>query len=446
MSRDISAYSSMLLVSCLSLAFLFATTMAQNGPLLPTDRLYNVFDDPSNLPSSTMIQAAPNGTSIITPQFLITYNAWLYSVWFLCQGGASPCTYTLSTVDLSNAQYQIRDTLSGTVVCPGVLGIVHIVPTIRLQAVIGDSLAVSVHGPGTCQLGVANHQTGFDSLSSSDVFVPGAYVTFNSTEQILGQGVKLIIGATLLIHAGFYQDPQFLGLQGQSFQVHGIPNSVFNLISSPYFQLNSRFTYLSTGACNYNNTPCWSHPGTYLDQLGFNFGRTSTQLKVLSGSNAEGMRVYLGGVEVVSGQAAVTIPAFTVPFLDNYNSTYDVLSRKPTPSTVLIDFVSKDQILIESADWVFRVTNSDSFFNMDVKFLQTDVLALGGQTKLTLNSNTDDTAVFPRIPLHGFVGQTWKNVEYKDKRFYEGEALDYELSSENLFGNDFLYNQFILSN
>jgi len=49
-------------------------------------------------------------------------------------------------------------------------------------------------------------------------------------------------------------DPQLVGLQGQRFQVHGMPDEFFNLISLPDMQVNSRFTYLASGVCNFNNT------------------------------------------------------------------------------------------------------------------------------------------------------------------------------------------------
>ncbi len=55
---------------------------------------------------------------------------------------------------------------------------------------------------------------------------------------------------------------QFVGFHGQSYQVHGYPGSWFNIIDAPLVQMNAKFAYLASGTCNYNNTACWTHPGT----------------------------------------------------------------------------------------------------------------------------------------------------------------------------------------
>jgi len=439
MSSYMNQPSRMLLV-CLSLSLLVllypSTTMAQSVA---------IFDNPAAIPA--LIVAAPTSATLTTPQNTVTYNGNVISVWFLGKGtgsAATPCTYTLSTLIVNGLNFIVRATTTGTIVLPIAMSVAHI-NSLALPAQIGDLLSLSLTGPAACQLGVAPNQPGFDVLSSSDTFVPGQTVRFD-VNQISGGVAKLIIGATLLITSVVRGDPNFSGLQGQSFQVHGIPNSIFNLVSSPTFQLNSRFAYLSSGVCNYNNTVCWSHPGTYLDQLGFNFGKTSSRLKVVAGPHEIGMRAFLGDVEMEAGKSAVTVSTFTVPFLDNNNSTYNVVSSKLTPSTTLIQFLSKDQLLVQNADWVIRVTNSDEFFNLDINFLQNDVLIVGSESKEIINSNVDDSSTFPKIPLHGFVGQTWKNVEYKSKRLFEGEPLDYELSSGDLFGTDFVFNQFTLNN
>ena len=67
---------------------------------------------------------------------------------------------------------------------------------------------------------------------------------------------------------GIVGDPQFTGLRGQTYQVHGMPNEVFNIVSDTDFNYNSRFVYLTAGACPTHpitgrklDTPCFTHPG-----------------------------------------------------------------------------------------------------------------------------------------------------------------------------------------
>jgi hypothetical protein len=75
-------------------------------------------------------------------------------------------------------------------------------------------------------------------------------------------------------------DPQFFGLIGQSFQVHGLDNTVYTIISHRDVGVNASFGFL-TGplpcptverSLNDNNKPesisCWSHAGSYLSELG----------------------------------------------------------------------------------------------------------------------------------------------------------------------------------
>ena len=65
-------------------------------------------------------------------------------------------------------------------------------------------------------------------------------------------------------------DPQFIGLRGQSFQVHGVDGAVYALLSSTWTQVNAGFVFFSTGQCPSPaviQTQCWSHPGAYLGAI-----------------------------------------------------------------------------------------------------------------------------------------------------------------------------------
>ena len=68
-------------------------------------------------------------------------------------------------------------------------------------------------------------------------------------------------------------DPQFVGLRGQSYQVHGMDGAIYNLISDKNLQVNSRFVFLTEGQCpiidGVVDTNCWSHPGSYIGEMSF---------------------------------------------------------------------------------------------------------------------------------------------------------------------------------
>ena len=77
-------------------------------------------------------------------------------------------------------------------------------------------------------------------------------------------------------------DPQFVGLRGQSFQVHGIDGAVYALISEEHTAVNARFVFLSSGRCpvlegaTLNN--CYSHPGSYMGAISFQVRTEDGQL------------------------------------------------------------------------------------------------------------------------------------------------------------------------
>jgi len=235
-------------------------------------------------------------------------------------------------------------------------------------------------------------------------------------------------------------DPQFTGLQGQQFQVHGMPDEFFNLITTTEFQLNSRFTYLASGQCTYNNTECWTHPGTYVDQLGFMF--PGIRIKVVAGPHHKGLRAWVNDEEFNSHRRV------HLPIVTGNTSISDASSK------ITIGHPHHDVIIVSSPLFTIEVTNSDWFFNFNIIFHDQEILAAGRMLHYITDSRPGKgTTLFteqqiarnprygyPKYPMHGLVGQTWKNARYPAKRFYEGEVDDYMMLDHTLFGNQFLFN------
>ena len=114
-------------------------------------------------------------------------------------------------------------------------------------------------------------------------------------------------------------DPQFMGLRGQSFQVHGIDGAVYNLIVDHGMMLNARFRYLSAGRCAAfpGASNCWSHPGSYLGEIGV-VSAGGAKLHVMSGSWQHGFdSVTLDGV-VLSVGANTSAAGMDVALLTAY--------------------------------------------------------------------------------------------------------------------------------
>ena len=199
-------------------------------------------------------------------------------------------------------------------------------------------------------------------------------------------------------------DPQFIGLRGQSYQVHGVDGAVYNLISEHNTQVNARFTFLSSGACPIINgiadTNCWAHPGSYLSELSFQQHVDSIlhALLVTAGTAKQGFSyIQMDGKPLRVGDT-VSYGSFSVSF----NSTHSVT--------------------INMEHFVFILTNSDMFVNQAVR------------------------AVVPLSQLgecHGLLGQTHSNRVYPTAlRYIVGGIDDYSIVGDDIFGDSFPYNQF----
>jgi len=214
-----------------------------------------------------------------------------------------------------------------------------------------------------------------------------------------------------LTKGGTSGDPQIYGLQGQDFQVHGIPDEIFNLITYPNLLVNARFVYLSRAECYDNFTACFAHPGTYIGEEGIRVGNDKIHIK--SGSFKKGLSVSING-QNVKGQQRLKLGS--------------------------VDVMNHRRVVINTPILTLTISNSDKFLNQETALHDSKLLSIG-QERRVLN---DGEQFHPEVPLHGLQGQTWRNVEYPSGLEYEGSINDYHVVDGNLFGNDFVFNQFKL--
>jgi hypothetical protein len=227
------------------------------------------------------------------------------------------------------------------------------------------------------------------------------------------------------------QDPIFSGFQGQDFQFHGLPDEHFNLVSSPDVQLNSHFVYLSSGKCDYNDTECYTHPGTYMDVLGLSI--LDSHVKLVAGTHEAGLRIWLNDQEIRRG---THIKAFT-------------------NTSAYIKYRQNGRVEIHTEIMNFDIANSDMFMNLRVALNNHQLLRVGGihhtvTDHAICKANTETSnyqlieqtvaAKYPvTTPLHGLIGQTWRNVKVCSKDWM-GTVQDYITS--DLFASDYHYNYF----
>jgi len=204
-------------------------------------------------------------------------------------------------------------------------------------------------------------------------------------------------------------DPQFAGLRGQDYQVHGIDGGVYNVISDKYMQLNSKFVFL-TGprpcptmpSSGKKSVACFAHAGSYLGNLAL---RTANDDRLLIESGAAD-----------SGLAFVTFNGVVMSVGDS--KEISVNGRNGS-----ITLLSTHEVVLNVGLFEMEVENSDGFLN-----LRSVVVRTANWKELK-----DEKA-------HGLLGQTW-NLR-KGKSAIEGKVDDYLIESEDPFGTDFMYNRF----
>ena len=203
-------------------------------------------------------------------------------------------------------------------------------------------------------------------------------------------------------------DPQFIGLRGQSYQVHGMDQEVYNLISHPTLQLNSQFHFLSHGECpTYTigqlsalRRNCWSHPGSYISQVGL-MVKSPTQptvhVKLVSGGRRQG---------------------FTAVLVDNAPLRVQG-SYEADEAELTVSYAHSHIVIVQTALFRFVFYNSDFFINQE----------------------TTPTTSLDAVALTGLLGSTsqgpYNNSELK---WVEGRVDDYLIQERELFGVDFMYN------
>ena len=203
-------------------------------------------------------------------------------------------------------------------------------------------------------------------------------------------------------------DPAFVGLRGQSFQVHGLDGVVYALVSSPYTAVNARFVFLSSGRCpvveGEVQPSCWSHPGSYL-------GAVSVQERV---EGAGVQRLLLAAGAASTGFSAVQL-----------NGQRLQVGDAVQVGSLSVSVLSGWRVAVSTRELRFVFDNSDGFINQ----------AVSAQRPLS------------ELRAHGLLGQTHSPVIHPSRlRYIEGDVDDYAITDNDLFGHAFAYDRFAADN
>ena len=228
-------------------------------------------------------------------------------------------------------------------------------------------------------------------------------LTVTYQDQTGSTGVRADSISTFFTNITAVGDPQFVGLRGQSYQVHGVDGAVYNIISEKNTQVNSRFVFLTKGECpiidGVADTNCWSHPGSYMGEMSFQ--------QVVDGE--------LHAALISSGSAK---KGFSMVQVDGKALA---IGDKVEFGSFSVTQTSTHQVTVQTETFEFLLSNSDLFINQQLR------------SKVALS----------KLQSHGLLGQTHSTkVHATPLRYIEGEVDDYVIADSDIFGDDFVYNQF----
>lgn len=215
-------------------------------------------------------------------------------------------------------------------------------------------------------------------------------------------------------------DPEFSGFLGQQFQVHGVPDWIYNIISYNTMQLNTRFKFFGTGRSTLNTldtlpeltTKSWTHPGNYMGDMGIKLH--SQRLYVKPGSWEHGFKL----VTVDNKKLSISSRLIPIGIQDDQNEL-----------TQYIVYRNTHEIEIHTALLHIVLVNADHFINVQ-----------------EVNIHNFDHSTIRE--LHGLLGHTADKALYthmltSKQKYPVGELDDYALSeTDDLFSDSFTNNRF----
>ena len=282
--------------------------------------------------------------------------------------------------------------------------------SISIRSSSSSSSSNSVLANVSSSITAQNNLFASSSLSSSIASASSSITSASSSLSMTSAAISSGTGDSAIttpvsstgVRAGILGDPQFSGLRGQKFQIHGIDGAVYNLISDQNVtQVNAQFNVLDgprscpvMPSTSKPSRSCWTHRGTYITKVG------------VQTANDQQLLIESGPATV--GFASVAVDGRRLDVGD------DIL---------LVRYETTHELTVFAGVWFIELENIDGFLNFRSVRVRQD-----------LN----------RMTSHGLLGQTWNTKIYKfgHIKYIEGEVDDYVISDGSLFSNDFVYNQF----
>jgi len=239
--------------------------------------------------------------------------------------------------------------------------------------------------------------------------------------------VTLDTNSVAFVISGVTNDPHFHGLRGQSFLINGVSGSVYNLISTPNLQVNSRFTHIDSKLLDADST--W-------------ITEWAVMLRTPANESAPVQRVYVG-VNPVTGAFEMMLnnepvkQASLMPVESASVRAALVVLQERVASANLVKWVRTSQF-----DLV--VMNSEFVLELNVDPVGHPQWCSDGCPHLDMNAYPAvDLQLLSSVDAHGLFGQTWRaRPEHPGQvPAIEGEPHQYVVR-DGLWGTQFDFNRF----
>lgn len=324
--------------------------------------------------------------------------------------------------------------------------------TNSLIAIIAPELSGSKSGGSVVVLDGNCYQAASVVVTSAGLIVyacslPDSSPLIGGTIRVLNGTLRTNLTAMTNPSPGVVGDPLFVGFDGVAYEVHGEANKIYSLISAHEFFVNAKFQFIaqrhgseahkreSRRKARMLKVVPWSHPGTYLTQIGI--GISNVSIVVIAGTIEGGMKIVLNGVRLSQSSPAdieVAIATAKQPCSSSHSSA----------STIRLQFKSSPtHRLFVSSEWFkLCISNSDRFVNLEQVELSAAFLQFMQSSKPQSNA------------IHGLLGMSaWRSMANAFRRTKNGvdhvivgtdpalfEIDDFSLSVNNILGTDFAFN------
>ncbi len=221
---------------------------------------------------------------------------------------------------------------------------------------------------------------------------------------------------------------------GQSFQVHGVPNTVYSIITSSHLHMNALFTFIRARAHSKY------HTGNYMSKIAFMYHADSESVNVnttsssSSSSSSSSVHVLIVAGDAAHGFASITVNDVQLRAHDNTKHTFASSSQ----CAFSIQRRGSHDVQIHTPSFSFIIKNAERFLNIaESAYEPTSTCDSddvdSGSTHTTSSSSSSSS-------ISGLLGWTVSSSSQK----LPGDVTDYQIDdSTDMFSTHFVNNRYL---